>query len=179
MDAVVEDETANINEAQTPPVDHAQLQFALQQLRSQQNLALGALAGVAAGAVGAGVWAGVTVATGYQIGWMAVAVGLLVGFAVRVAGKGIDGIFGVVGAVISLVGCAVGNLLGVCGMIASQESMGFVEVLSRLDFAVVQELMVATFNPMDLLFYGIAVYEGYRFSFRQVTQEELGLYPSQ
>jgi hypothetical protein len=35
------------------------------------------------------------------------------------------------------------------------------------------DLMKATFSPIDLLFYGIAVYEGYRFSFRQVTPEEL------
>ena len=34
--------------------------------------------------------------------------------------------------------------------------------------------MVATFSPMDLLFYGIAVYEGYKFSFRQVGPEDLG-----
>jgi len=27
---------------------------------------------------------------------------------------------------------------------------------------------------MDLLFYGLAVYEGYRFSFRQVTDAEIG-----
>ena len=35
------------------------------------------------------------------------------------------------------------------------------------------ELMVATFSPMDLVFYGIAVWEGWRVSFRQVTPEEL------
>jgi hypothetical protein len=33
--------------------------------------------------------------------------------------------------------------------------------------------MRATFNPMDLLFYGIAVYEGYRFSFREITKKDL------
>jgi len=33
--------------------------------------------------------------------------------------------------------------------------------------------MTATFNPMDLLFYGLAVYAGYRFSFRRISAEEL------
>ena len=28
--------------------------------------------------------------------------------------------------------------------------------------------MKADFSPIDLLFYGIAIYEGYKFSFRQV-----------
>jgi hypothetical protein len=33
--------------------------------------------------------------------------------------------------------------------------------------------MKAFFSPMDLVFYAIAVYEGYKLSFRQVTQDEL------
>jgi hypothetical protein len=33
--------------------------------------------------------------------------------------------------------------------------------------------MAATFSPMDLLFYGIAIYEGYKFSFRQLTDEDM------
>ncbi len=30
-----------------------------------------------------------------------------------------------------------------------------------------------TFQPMDLLFYAIAVYEGYRFSFVQISEEQI------
>jgi hypothetical protein len=33
--------------------------------------------------------------------------------------------------------------------------------------------MTANFSPIDLLFYGIAIYEGYKLSFRQVTEDEL------
>ena len=33
--------------------------------------------------------------------------------------------------------------------------------------------MVETFHPMDLLFYGIAIYEGYRFSFRELLEDEI------
>jgi hypothetical protein len=157
-----------------PQVDQNQLRFALEQLRSQQNLVGGALAGLAASAVGAAAWAGITVATGYQIGWMAVGVGFLVGLAVRFVGKGIDSVFGVVGAVLALLGCAAGNLLTVCGLVAGQEGIAFADVIGRLDPATVRDLMVATFQPMDLLFYAIAVYEGYKLSFRQLSQQELG-----
>lgn len=156
-----------------PRIDPIQLQFAIEQLRSHQNLLGGALAGAAGAAVGAGLWAGVTVATGYQIGWIAVGIGFGVGFAVRAAGKGIDRVFGYLGAGLALLGCAVGNLLAVCGIVAKQEEIPFLDLLSQLDLAVIQELMVATFSPMDLLFYGIALYEGYKLSFRQLTQEEL------
>lgn len=140
-------------------LDQAQLQYASEPLRSQQNLPVGAVAGLAGSAVGAGLWAGITVATGYQIGWMAVGVGFLAGFAVRTAGKGIDKIFGVVGAAPALLGCAAGNLLAACGLVARQENLAFFDVLSRLDASTAQQLMVATFTPIDLFFYGIAVYK--------------------
>ncbi len=152
----------------------AQLEYALQQLRSEQNLPMGVLVGLAASLVGAGLWAGITVVTGYQIGFMAIGVGLLVGLAVRVAGKGIDSVFGAFGALLAFLGCAVGNLLAVCGMVARQEGMAFLDVVSQLTPALAQEMMVATFSPMDLLFYGLAIYEGYKLSFRQVTPDELG-----
>ena len=35
------------------------------------------------------------------------------------------------------------------------------------------ELLKATLDPMDFLFYGIAVYEGYRFSLRGLSNEEV------
>lgn len=157
-----------------PEVDQARLQFALEQLRSQQNLFGGVLAGAVAALVGAAVWAAVTVFTGYQIGWLAVGVGFLVGFAVRTVGKGVDKVFGIAGAVLALLGCLAGNLLAVCGMIARQESMDLLTVLSRLDAGVAFELLQATFSPIDLLFYGFAVWEGYRFSIRQLTEKDLG-----
>lgn len=158
-----------------PPrqLDSGELALVLQRLRSEQNLALGAAAGAAAALIGAGAWAAITVFTRYQIGWMAVGVGFLVGLAVRTFGKGIDKTFGFAGAGLALLGCLLGNLLAVCGMIAQEEQVGILEVLSRFEARGVLDLMVATFSPMDLLFYAIAVYEGYKLSFRQVSPEEM------
>ena len=104
---------------------------------------------------------------------MAIGVGFLVAYAVRLAGKGIDQIFGVVGAILALVGCLVGNLLAVSDLIAKTEGIPFLDVLAQMDFSLVVEIMVATFEPMDILFYGIAVYFGYRYAFRPVTAEDL------
>ncbi len=100
-------------------------------------------------------------------------VGFLVGFAVRSFGQGIDTVFGIVGAVLSLLGCLTGNLLNVCIVVSRQENIALFELLSRLNPESVMELMQATFSPIDLLFYGIAVYEGYKFSFRPISAEEL------
>jgi hypothetical protein len=123
--------------------------------------------------VGAAAWAGVTVATGYQIGYMAIGVGFLVGYAIRLAGKGVTSVFGVVGAVLALLGCALGNLLAVTALLAQNDGIPFLQALPQLNPQLIQELMVAFFSPMDLLFYGIATYEGYQLSFRQLSPEEL------
>ena len=68
-----------------------------EKLKLEQNLPMGIASGAGAATVGAAVWALVTVGTGYQIGWMAVGVGFLVGYSIRFFGKGIDPIFGVIG----------------------------------------------------------------------------------
>lgn len=159
-----------------PPIDPVQLEMAKERLRSEQRLGPAVLAGGAAAAAGAAVWAAITVATGYQIGWMAVGVGFLVGLAVRYFGKGMDRSFGVVGAVWSLLGCGLGNLLAVCGMVSKEQGIPLGFVVRNLNLEIAADMMAATFSPMDLLFYGIAVYEGYRFSFRQLTEEQLQTY---
>jgi len=66
-----------------------------------------------------------------------------------------------------------GNLLSVCAIIAQQEGLPLSVVLTQLNPAAIPELLALTFHPMDLLFCGIAVYEGYRLSFRQVTEAAL------
>lgn len=159
--------------AEAPALDPSQVQYLEQQLASEQNLVLGALGGLAAAAVGAGLWAGITVATGYQIGFMSIGVGFLVGFAVRTLGKGVSSVFGLVGAACSLLGCAAGNLLAVTAIVAQDQGVAFTDALAQLDAELVQNLMVAFFSPMDVLFYALALYYGYRLAFRQIDEAEL------
>jgi len=103
-----------------------------------------------------------------------VGVGFLVGFTVRQFGKGIDTSFGIAGAALALIGCLSGNLLTICILIAREENIPVVSLLSQLTPAVAVNLLKVTFNPIDLLFYAIAVYEGYKFSFKTITDDEMG-----
>ncbi len=175
MQQEVNQETNQEGGAQTPEIeiDQARYDQFLYQIEGNQNLSMGIIGGMAAALIGAGAWAAVTVLTNFQIGWMAVGVGFLVGYAVRIFGKGLSNIYGFVGATLALIGCLAGNLFSVCAVISKQEAIPFFDLISRLNPLIIMDLMKATFSPIDLLFYGIAVYEGYRFSFRQVTQEEL------
>ncbi|MGD1847735.1 MAG: hypothetical protein ACFB10_20275 [Salibacteraceae bacterium] len=143
------------------------------QLRLEQNLPAGVAAAAVAALIGAILWAVISVATGYQIGYMAIAVGFIVGFAIRQFGKGVDPVFGIVGAALALFGCYLGNCLMIVGFEAEAVGMGFMDALNLLGLSTVISLPVEYFEVMDLLFYGIAGYEGYQFAFRKVTEEEL------
>lgn len=138
----------------------------------RNNLVLGILAGAVAAAIGAAIWAAVTLASGWQIGWMAVGVGFLVGFAVRFAGEGSSMAFSVAGSLLSLLGCLAGNFFTGIGFVAKELDLGFFELLGQFNYGATGELLSATFSPMDLLFYGIAVYQGYKLS---VVPEEEGM----
>jgi hypothetical protein len=161
--------------AQQKPVevDQMKLDMLMQRLRGNQNLSMALLGGLGAAVVGAVLWAFVTAITGWQIGFMAIGVGFLVGFAVRGLGNGVDKSFGYVGAGLSMVGCLLGNLLASCVFIAQSESAGIFDVIFSLTPAAIGEIFTLTFSPIDLIFYGLALYYGYRYSFRQLTEAEL------
>jgi hypothetical protein len=160
---------------ETSPIDQSQLVEAVAKMRQQQNLFLSILAGFGAAILAAIIWAVLTVSFQYQIGFMAVGIGFAVGFAVRL-GKGIDKIYGILGAVLSLFGCLLGNFFALLGFIAKQENINVVETLSKINYSKVPDLMISTFSAMDLVFYGIAVYEGYKFSFRKISPEDIGIH---
>jgi len=128
------------------------------------RLPMALLAGLVAAAAGAAAWALVTVFTEMQIGFMAVGIGFLVGYAVRRFGKGSTPAFQMLGAVLSLLGCLAGNLLAVCIFASQSEDLPLTTILAGMTPDLAVKLMVETFSGMDLLFYGLAVYEGYTFA---------------
>lgn len=141
------------------------------EVREYEDVRFAIIGGFSASLFAAAVWALISVITDRQIGYMAVGAGFLVGIAVRNFGGGVSKIFGITGAVFSLLACLLGNLFTQIWFISQNESLGFFEIFSYLDFSSVFLIFKETFNPIDLLFYGIAVYEGYIFSFRNIKSE--------
>jgi hypothetical protein len=156
-----------------PQVSEFDIQAAMQQLKSEQNLGMGVVGGLMGMVIGAVLWAVITVVTDYQIGWMAIGVGFLVGLGVQLLGKGLSSSFGVAAAVLAGVGCLLGNFLVIIGFVSQEFGLTYGEIFAELDGATMVELMTATFQPMDLLFYGLAIYTGYRGGFRKMTQEQI------
>ena len=150
--------------AQGPsPTQAGATQITVAEIRAAQNFALAVPAGLAAAIVGAGVWAAFTVVTEMQLGLIAIAIGYVVGQAIRQVGKGIDTKFGVLGALCALFGCALGNSLSALIFFAQAKH---VSILALLNPDTIIRVTTLFAQPMDLVFYGIAIYEGYRFSFR-------------
>ena len=156
----------NNEQPQMTPVDLIDVEQQLEQFRTEQNLPLGILGAFGAAVIGAVLWATITVATEYQIGYMAIAVGFIVGFANRMLGKGVDQIFGITGAVLALFGCVLGNFFSIVGFVAKSEGLGYFDTFSMIDYSMIPSIMMEAFSPLDILFYGLAVYQGYKISFR-------------
>jgi hypothetical protein len=128
----------------------------------ERKLLLGGFAGLAAAIFGAIVWAVVTVTTEYQIGFMALGVGALVGFALRIGNGG--KLFGILGAFLALFGCILGNYFSLIVFASAEQHVSFFTLLNEADPAKVISAMWEDFMSASFLFYAIAAYEGYKFS---------------
>jgi hypothetical protein len=138
-------------------------QPAIGQLDDQPNLFLGLAGGVVAMLVSAVVWGAVTYFTQYQIGWLAIGVGFLVGLAIRFFGKGKTPVFGISGAILALIGCLLGNLFFYSSVIAREQGTSLLEVFFffLVTPAAVIEVFSIAFDFMDILFYALAAYAGF------------------
>ena len=137
---------------------------AITELDYDSNLILGLVGGGVAMSISAVLWGVITYVTGFQISWMSIGVGLFVGIAIQKLGKGKTLIYGISGAVLSLFGCLLGNLFFYSGILAREWEVSFFDVLfafvTQPDFIV--EIFTVAFDFRDLLFYGLAIYIGFR-----------------
>lgn len=145
----------------------------LEELKMEQNLSRGVIAGAFAGLIGAIIWGVITVITNYQINYIAIAIGVGVGYTVSKFGKGLDPIFGICGAIISIGALVLGNFFSIVGFIAASEGLSIVDVFLLLDYSMIPLLFSETFSPMDIMFYGFALYMGYKNSFRKFSSEDI------
>jgi hypothetical protein len=129
------------------------------------NAGTGLAAAFGATIVGALIWSLLTITTDYKIGFAAIGIGLLVGKAVEHLGGG-DARLPIPAALIALLGCAMGDLFTDIHFLAQAADLSDGTVASRVLGSpnLTWELYKAGFEAMDLVFYAIAAYEGFRFA---------------
>ena len=101
--------------------------------------------------------------------YIALGIGCIVGYAVRIGGKGIDRIFGISGAIIAGLACFVGNFISIIILFAKGLDSSISYVLKLFGFFGI----IGTFDRVDLLFCGLAIYAGYKFSFCNITEKDI------
>ena len=159
--------------APKPEIDPVKLQHYVDMRRSQQQLPFATLAGFVGALIGTAIWLGFTVAVKIQIGWMAVAVGLIVGVMVRHTGQGFDRVFGLMAAVVSLAGCAMGTLLAGCWLLSIEsEELFFADLVLSLTPGLVTAILQAMLSTTNLVFGGVAVIAAYWISIRRLRRGE-------
>lgn len=141
----------------------------LEELRAQQNFPLGVIGGITASILCVFIWSLITVLTKYQITYMAIGVGFVVGFSIQKLGKGITPIYGILGAILALLTCFIGNFLSSVCLIADELNYSYSEMFLSLDVDTSILIIKETFQFMDILFYGIAIYTGYICSIKSDT----------
>ena len=135
-------------------------------LQSGNNFFLGLLAGLVAAVIGAAAWMGITLATESHLGVVAIGVGALVGFAVRIGGNGRTLSFGIMGAVLTALSCLSGEVLSVVqGMTSARHDL--LDTLKNVDLVPLVQRILTKTDPISYLIYAIGIFEGFKLSMKK------------
>jgi hypothetical protein len=161
-----------MNEDTTTPKGLGPTQATIIQADSDGNFWAGVLGGVIGAVIGAILWGIISVWLDRQIGWMAVGIGVLVGFGVRFLGKGTSIKFGIAGAILAILGCIAGNVVMIYILFSKEFGLSLWYVMTNLSASDLFTVIKEAFQWIDILFYILALYTGYRFAFRKVKYRE-------
>jgi hypothetical protein len=146
---------------------------ALKKLRRYQSFLYALLGGLLITLTSVVVWCMVSAETGYQEVYLALAVGILVGIAVRFFGAGIYRVFGVLAAILSLAGSILGYYLIQTSFLSDLQAANFAKLVDYIHPEIMFDIILDAFVPLDLLFYGLATLLGYLLAIRRVNGKKL------
>lgn len=147
-----------------------------QYLVARQSFLGAVLAGAIAAILSAVIWATIAYLTDYQIGWVAIILGCLVGQSVRRFGKGSDLRFRVIGLVSSLSGIFLGNAMIVSLLFHRMLEIPLMDVLPLLGDSQFYAMIAEMTTILDAVFYLVAALCGWSLSVIPMTREALAEY---
>ncbi|MDJ0908517.1 MAG: hypothetical protein QNI99_04965 [Woeseiaceae bacterium] len=141
-------------------------------LIGEQNFIMGLAAAVVATLAGALGWGAISVATGSMIGFVAIGLGVLVGYGMQVFGRGLTAKYSAVAAILSVIGCLAGNF--VAGVMFQMKATGLSpgDILTGLTIDDLIAFYADTLQPMDLVFWALALGAAWSFATRKLTPDE-------
>lgn len=130
-------------------------------LESESFFGAGLAVGIVAAIICAVLWAIISVALNIQYSFMAIFVGAAVGIVVAKFGKGSSLPFGIVGAILALFSCVLGDIFTMIGFVAKHQSVGYLQVLERYELDEWVDFHMASLSVYSIMFYGLAMYLGF------------------
>jgi hypothetical protein len=154
-------------------VDKSDFSKHWQYLKKRENLLMGILSSIAAAVLILLIWLVIMKFSGYKIGWMALAGGFGIGFAMQRFGKGVSPQFGIAGGAISFVTWILGNFFTAAIIFSRVKNVSLVTLLSHIDFSMVTLFLKAVIGPVDYLLCAAAVYAAYYVGFKRVVPDDI------
>lgn len=139
------------------------------------TLALGG--GLLAALAGAALWAAIVASTHFTIGYMSIGIAFVVAYVFRELVGDAGKAAGVAAALLALLGCVLGNYFTALVFLAPDEHTTVLDLLVRIPLPTACKIIADTFQPMDALFYIIAVSAGYRYAMRPAKRRPLPTQP--
>ena len=134
---------------------------------SRQNLPTGILAGVGAMLAGTVLW--ILVAQKYQVSWMSIVVAFGIASATKYAGKVTVWWPGAINAILALIAAIIGNL-ATAVYIVSKRGKTPGEIMAGMDVGTAVTFLKALSGPVGIVFYALAIYVGFWFSFTHIPK---------
>jgi hypothetical protein len=154
-------------------VDKSDFSKHWQYLKKRENLLVGTLWSIGAAILILMIWVMIMKLTGYKVGWMALAEGFGIGYAMQRFGKGVSPQFGVVGGAVSFITWILGNFLTAAIIFSKMKNISFLTLLSHIDFSMVSIFLKAVIGPVDYILCAAAVYTAYYIGFKRVVPDNI------
>ena len=128
---------------------------------------LGFGGGLLAVLAGAALWGVAAAMVRNEAGWMAMVVGLIVGFCVRFCGRGSHSFFSMTGATMTVAGCAAGRVLAISILAAHDGHQPLMAYLRDVNLTRAGLMLRSHVGTQDLVFVGMAALIAYGLSVRK------------
>ena len=134
----------------------------------QDQNPFGALIGGIAGVIlSTTVWAIVVSVYKLELDIVAISVGFIVGYMVKILGRGVTPVYGIAGVIFTLAGCISGRIVSAIIVSNAEPLTSVLTRIIKLDSGTAVYYLESTFKSSDLIFYLIALIAGYYCSFRK------------
>ena len=143
-----------------------------EQLLSEQDFPRAVFYGISATAAGIAAWGVIAASSTSIFSIMAVALGAMIGIAVRIGGNGIDSKFAVLAGLLAFVGCILGNLAGAMLYYSKVSGNPMSRLIADLELGPVLEFLIADAQFVDLIFWIFAIGSAVYFAKRPLTREQ-------